>query len=260
MENNVFGANSKAKDNPSVVLITNGSFGDLDNDRVIDFVMPMGGFGAAKTFAAGGQRADFEHHVGAWNTRTRQYLSAYPVLTDDWQFFMNPIVADIDGDNLPEVISTSGGYWVRAWNAKGEEAKGWPKLTGQWGTGTPAVGDIDGDGKLEVVVGTRFGWLYAWKTQGTTKGRIDWPSAGHDNHNTRNVSTKLLEGISSSELPPADGGVGKEGGVGGDGGMQPPENGGCGGCAVSARPGEGTWFAALLLLVLHLSRRRRIYP
>jgi len=209
MENNQFGKNSDTTDRPSVVLITNGTFGDLDNDKIPDLIYPMGGFGAAKAFAAGGKRSDFDHQLGAWNSVTRKYFDAYPRRVDDWQFFMNPAVADISGDDYPEVLVGTAGYWIHAFDKNGKEPSGWPKLTGQWNIPSPAVGDITGDGKLEVVANTRSGWLYAWKTAGSSKGRIDWESFGHDSRNTRNLATKLKQGITSAELKPRqDGGVG----------------------------------------------------
>jgi len=258
MENAKFGPNADTKDRPSVVLITNGSFADLDNDRRIDFLMPMGGFGAAKAFAVGGERSDFDHHIGAWTAITRKYLDAYPRRTDDWQFFMNLAIADISGDDNPEVIGGTGGYWLRAWDHQGKQPAGWPKLAGQWIIPSPAVGDITGDKNLEVVVNTRSGWLYAWKTKGKTTGRIDWESFGHDNHNTRNLGTKLGQGISSSELPPkgSDGGVTK-----GDGGVTPPgdDDDGCS-CTVpvqSAGLGGALPLALALCLMLLIRRRAR---
>ena len=254
LDNSHYGVKSDCKDLPAVVLISYGAFGDVDNDKVVDFTIPTAGFGAAKAFAAGGKRADFELHVGAWNTTNRKYLTAFPRRIDDWMFFVTPTVADITGDDNPEVIVASAGYWVRAWDREGKEPSGWPKLTGQWVVSAAAVGDITGDGKLEVMVATRSGWLYAWKTTGKVGGRVDWESYGHDNRNTRNLETPLKQGIRSSQLKPKpDAGVVKaDSGVkGGDGGG---DDEGCN-CAV----GEGSFGGLLgcVLLVLVLGWRRR---
>ena len=43
---------------------------------------------------------------------------------------MNPVVVDLDGDELPEVVNGTGGYIVHAWNHRGEEPEGFPKMTG----------------------------------------------------------------------------------------------------------------------------------
>jgi len=253
MDNVAFGDKSNSIDKPSVVLVTNSTFGDLDNDKKWDFIVPMGGFGAAKAFAVGGKRSDFDHHVGAYGAVSGKYLPGFPQIVDDWQFFMNPSVADLDGDDLPEVVVGTAGFWLRAFNKDGKEPAGWPKLTGQWIIPSPAIGDITGDGNLEVVVNTRSGWLYAWKTKGTTKGRIDWESFGHDNHNTRNTATKLKQGISSSELKPkADAGPPTaDGGGGGD-----VDDDGCN-CSMTGDSGSAAGLGLLALLgLLGLARRR----
>ena len=253
LENATYGSASDCKDRPSVVLISYGAFGDIDNDRTVDFAIPTAGFGAAKAFASGGKRADFELHVGAWNTVTGKYLKAFPRRIDDWMFFITPALADINADDKPEVIVPSAGYWVRAWDADGVEPKGWPKLTGQWVVASPAVGDVTGDKQLEVVVASRSGWLFAWKTTGKTGGRIDWESYGHDNRNTRNLGTRLAQGIPSSALKPpaADAGVPTpDGGTPGKDGDGDDE--GCN-CAMAGQGLGGGW---TLLLLLALVRRR----
>ena len=166
---------------------------------------------------------------------------------------MNLSVADISGDDLPEVIGGTGAYWLRAWDHKGKQPAGWPKLAGQWIIPSPAVGDITGDKNLEVVVNTRSGWLYAWKTKGKTTGRIDWESFGHDNHNTRNLGTKLSQGISSSQLPAkgSDGGVSN-----GDGGVKPGDDDGCNCRVGNASSGSNVIFLfGLLALGLWIRRR-----
>jgi MYXO-CTERM domain-containing protein len=132
------------------------------------------------------------------NSGVYAYVDGFPVRADDHQFFMNPAIADIDGDGLVEVIAGSGGYFLRAWNIHGVQPAGWPKQTGQWIIASPAVGDLDGDGKLEVAVSTREGFLYAWHTTGTKTGRVDWSSFHHDDMNTGNFSTKLAFGSSAN--------------------------------------------------------------
>jgi MYXO-CTERM domain-containing protein len=118
---------------------------------------------------------------------------------DDWQFFMNPIVADLDGDNKVEVVNTSGGYRVHAWNSDAEQPAGWPKSTGGWNITSPAVGDLDGDGTFDVVVASRNGWLFSWSTPGSTDGIVEWQFFGHDHHNTNNYNTPIpIYGTSGS--------------------------------------------------------------
>jgi hypothetical protein len=107
---------------------------------------------------------------------------------DDIQFLHNPIMADLDGDSLQELISGSMGYTLYAWNLWGGEPQGWPKYTQHAHLGSPAVGDIDGDGKFEVVAHTHEGWLFAWEAKGQAcrpQGiNAEWWSFHHDERNT----------------------------------------------------------------------------
>jgi MYXO-CTERM domain-containing protein len=191
MSNNPYGENTGSDDMPSFVAIANGSFGDLDNDGTMDLVWGGAGLGFAEAFASSGKRVDFDHHMGAWNTKTVQYLPGFPQRADDHQFFMNPAIADVDGDNKPEILNGSGGYYLRAWNYNGEQPEGWPKFTGGWVIASPAVGDLDGDGTLEVAVANREGYLYVWNTPAKTNGRVDWASFHHDDWNTGNYMNPI---------------------------------------------------------------------
>jgi hypothetical protein len=107
---------------------------------------------------------------------------------DDINFFINPVIADLDADGLGELLAGSGGYLIHAVNYKMEQPAGWPKFTHGWMTGSPAVGDIDGDGLLEVVAFTHEGKLFAWNTVGNAcsfdEPNGDWPRFHHDPYNT----------------------------------------------------------------------------
>ncbi len=116
------------------------------------------------------------------------------MVLDDFTFFNSQAVADLNGDDYPEVITGTGGYFVHAYDACGREPAGFPKFTGQWIIPTIALGDLDGDKKLEMVTGTRDGWIYAWHTEGTESSIIEWESFHHDNHNSGNLETPLAQG------------------------------------------------------------------
>jgi hypothetical protein len=188
-----FGADSAAKDGPSFFAITSGAFGDLDGDGVLDFAAGTAGLRAGLSALVTSRRFPYEHHLSAWNARTGAYLPAFPALMDDYQFFVSPAIADIDGDGLPEVISGSGGYLVRAFNHLGRQPAGWPKHTGHWLAASAAVGDVDGDGLLEVVITSREGSLFVWDTTGPVRvgGRsaVQWGRFHHDARNTGNFHT-----------------------------------------------------------------------
>ncbi len=186
-----YGEKSVSRNEITLVLIANPSIADIDGDGTLDILQGTAGGDAVLAFAAGGKRRDFEHHISVWNSKTGEFLPGFPRNIEDWQFFLNPIAADIDGDGKEEVISGSAGYFVHAWNADGVEAKGFPKFTGAWNAASPAIGDFDGDGKLELAVDTRSGWLFMWRTEAEVDTKVGWASFHHDNHNSGNYEEPL---------------------------------------------------------------------
>ena len=174
-----FGPASPAKDGPSLSAITSGSFGDVDGDGLPEFAAGTAGFRAALTELLNGARFQGEHHISAWDPRTGNYLDAFPIPVEDFQFFVAPAIADIDGDGNAEVITGTGGYLVHAYDRFGREPQGWPKFTGHWLAASPAVGDVDGDGKLEVVINSREGALRLGR-RGRPRSEAAPPSSGRN--------------------------------------------------------------------------------
>ena len=210
LDNQKFGAKASSKDAPAYILISNASLGKIDPTGGVDFVKATAGFKFALTFASGGERAEFDHHLSAWDLQTGRMLEGWPRVIDDWQFFSNPAIVDIDADDKPEVIAGSAGYLLHAWNYLGVEPKGFPKYTMGWVLASPAVGDMDGDGLFDVATGTRDGWVFAWKTKaGKTKDAIvEWPNHGHDLHNTSNYHNPVNPyAKAKSPTPGADAGA-----------------------------------------------------
>ena len=78
-------------------------------------------------------------------------------------FVTRPLIADVDGDGLPEVLwSDYATTKTFAWNQATGIAPGFPQTyAGAEVTDAPAVGDVTGDGVYETVQATRNGFL-AW--------------------------------------------------------------------------------------------------
>ncbi len=242
-------------------LFAQPSLGDLDQDGTIDVITSGGSLSLAVALqASSGTTGPGQHLLAMWNGKTGAMMPGSPMTLEDFTFFNSQAIVDLNGDDYPEVITGSGGYFLHAFDACGREPDGWPKFTGQWIIPTPAVGDIDGDGKLEVVVGTRDGWLYAWHTEATTDSIIEWESFHHDNYNSGNYDTPLTQGgkhkakkpltIDSCQPPVT---------------QTPPDfvaNGGCdcgvaGGSDGSERGAFAAFAAALSLVIARTARRRR---
>lgn len=100
----------------------------------------------------------------------------------------SPILADLDGDGIFEVVIADSGGEVHALDGTGAELAGWPvatPTTDRFHTEQPAassggvpplrdgiiatvaVGDLDGDGLPEVLAASGSGRVYAWHADGT---------------------------------------------------------------------------------------------
>jgi hypothetical protein len=140
---------------PSIYYVALGAFGDLEGGGALSYLNGTLGAGILPFALGGGPLAPLDFHLSAWDALTGVQKPAFPRVMEDWQFFTGPAIADIDGgvDGVPEIVATSGGYYVHAFDGvTGIDAAGWPKNVGQWVVMTPHVGDIDGDGLLELYV------------------------------------------------------------------------------------------------------------
>ena len=202
-----FGEKTKAASDVMFPLFSQPSIGDMDQDGVPDVILSGGSLSLAGALAGGGRRADPGQQLLAfWSGKTGKMLPGSPVVIEDFTFLVNHTIADVSGDDYPEAITGSGGYFLHAADACGREAPGFPKFTNGWIAAAAAVGDLDGDAQksLEVVTGTRDGWLFAWHTQGKSTGPIEWESFHHDNANTGNYATKLEQGRLQRAAVPID--------------------------------------------------------
>jgi len=161
----------------------NGSFAHFDDTDNLWYFYPTAGFlnKVDNVF-------DLEmFNVCAWRLDQLNELKFRRRL-EDINFFMNPVIADLNRDGWPEMIAGSGGYIIHAANVNSEEPAGWPKFTQGWSIATPAVADLDGDGRVEVVAISHEGYLFAWATEGSAchKNALngEWPRFHHDPYNS----------------------------------------------------------------------------
>ncbi|MGD0528476.1 MAG: FG-GAP-like repeat-containing protein [Polyangiaceae bacterium] len=202
----IFGAGSTATQPDSMFpLFSSPSVGDLDQDGVPDIITSGGSLSVLGNTTGGASPAHPPQYLlGMWSGATGHPFYGSPVPIEDYTLLVSHAVADITGDNYPEVMLGTGGYFVHAVDACGCEAGNWPKFTNGWIVATPAVGDVDGDHGLEVVVGTRDGNLFAWHTQGTDTGVIQWESYHHDLANTGDYTVALQQGVLERATQPID--------------------------------------------------------
>ncbi len=178
-------------DQPSHFYVSQGILANIDGGGLEYLAGTVGNrliaFAGAELAGQGaGPPAVFDHLLSAWDATNGSPKPNFPRVIEDWQFIIGPSVADIGGvaPGSPEVIDSSGGYFVHAFDRLGLEPAGWPKLTGHWQTSTPAIGDLNEDGKVEVVQTTRLGGVFAWSTPGAVCQSDEWRKFRHDEWNS----------------------------------------------------------------------------
>ena len=164
-------------------VTANGSFGRFGDDDSLWYFFPTAGL--VQATENGFRLATF--NIVGWDLADRRKVG-WRKNYDDINFFVNPVIADLDADGSNEVIAGSGGYLLHANNIDLDEPDGWPKFTQNWATSSVVVGDVDGDRVLDVTSVTQEGNLFAWRTRGAScngdRPAADWHRFHHDPHNT----------------------------------------------------------------------------
>jgi len=101
-------------------------------------------------------------------------------VTGSMWLYGSAALADIDTDNIAEIIIGGGGSDTKlyAWNGDGSPVPKFPYVVGGYITSSPAVGDIDDDEELEIVFGAADYKVYAINPDSTLVP--GWPKTGLD--------------------------------------------------------------------------------
>lgn len=129
--------------------------------------------------------------------------SGVPIGAYIGQTTSDPVVGDLDGDGLLEILFTEGitnGELVsriHAYHQDGSSVPGFPKALPVLNRAqSPVIGDADGDGLLELVVATNGG-IYMYDMLGeATPQNMPWPKLRYDLLNSGNPN------LGASILPP----------------------------------------------------------
>ncbi len=154
-----------------------------------------------------------DSQIDAWDTTTGAFLAGFPQVMNSLQFFDQPLVADLTGPRgQAYVVEASSDSDLRALDADGREAPGFPKLTGGWDTGNAVFGPLGSMTDQVVVAGTREGQLFVWTTTAKATGpRGGWPQVHQNLGNTNDFTGPATLGApaaagGSKSLPVPSGG------------------------------------------------------
>ena len=108
-----FGSEATFTDGSLIQMINNPAFADMNGDSIPDLL----GGGASPMYLLSlpvTKIVEHQHGMGVWNGADGTYLPGFPQNNDDIAFLSSPAVADVSGDGVPEVVYSSGGFFVYA--------------------------------------------------------------------------------------------------------------------------------------------------
>jgi hypothetical protein len=160
---------------------------NLDDDGKLDIVI-------------GTQRGDTDDSASVYVMNDRGVLrSGWPV-TVAGDFFASPIVGDISGDGIPDIVIVSNDGNIYAWHDDGTPVNGWPRNIGYELYATPAVDDMDNDGDLEVVAAGYDAQIHVFDSSTPyVEDEMEWSKMNNDLYNSG-----LYHGPSKSGIDPGE--------------------------------------------------------
>jgi hypothetical protein len=180
-----FGPSADATDRSAAInLFESASVGDLLGTGTPDIVKYELSLGQAANLLLVGQNFPYNHLIGAFDGSTGATLSAFPTVTDDYQFLSANDIVKLD-PKLPtnQVVAGTGLGLLHAYDGStGLDISGFPKRTGGW---LAAPASLSFDGRMADV--TREGYLFQWQTQAPAC-QSQWPGFRHDPQGSGNYN------------------------------------------------------------------------
>jgi hypothetical protein len=165
-------------------LFESSAVGDLDGGgpgglNIVKYQLDLG---QAANLLLVGQNVPYSHRIGAYDASTGVKAPAFPVITDDYQFLSSSTVARVADGVSNQVLAGTGLGLLHAYDGvTGNDAAGFPKVTGGWLFAPAALSD---DGRIAAI--TREGFLFEWDATDAPACQTEWPSFRHDPQSTGN--------------------------------------------------------------------------
>ena len=116
----------------------------------------------------------------------------------------SPILVDIDGDGVPEILVGDQIGRLHCFFANGTPVPGFPIQTGNLIEGGPAAWDLDNDGLTEIVAESFDQKVYMWETPWTFNALASpWPMFRHDPRHSGVLGGPLFYQTAVPEAPAA---------------------------------------------------------
>lgn len=171
-----------------VTFTTSGAFGRLGG--TLTYAQAgSGGASVASGLLLTGSGQAIQNHERAYDAATGAPRPGFPTELQGLNFLGAPLVADLDGDGLADVVDGGDSSAMHAFTALGTPVAGFPKFTTGWTLFSPAAGDL-GDGTTSLVATTREGYVMVWRTEG--RPTAEWWSYHHDERRTGRYGADTL--------------------------------------------------------------------
>ena len=174
-------SNVPEKDPQQLNLFESASIGNLDGSgpAVVKYGVTLA---QAANLVLAGQNVPYEHVINAIDPIADRQLPAFPQVTDDYQFLSASNIGKVAPGASNQVLAGTALGLLHAYDGvSGQDAPGFPKVTGGWLFAPPALSD---DHRIAEI--TREGYLFEWGAPGAPSCQTEWPSFRHDAQQTGN--------------------------------------------------------------------------
>jgi M6 family metalloprotease-like protein len=192
-------------------LLVIDSDGSVDSSTSMDETLgppalgDVNGDGYPEIIVAGGARIYAFHYNGRLMTNFPVNLEFYDLTG---AIAAEPVLGDVDGDGLPDVITGLPGGTIHAYNHHADRVAGFPLPSSFAVSKSCALGDLDGDGDLDLVSLENSGLINAWDMS-FDYSMIDlpWDMRGGDFSNRHYLSPAFERQIIASDEQLPEGSV-----------------------------------------------------